>query len=311
MYDVLIIGAGAAGLTAAIYTARKKLKTAVLSMEVGGQTMLSSKMENYPGFNGPGFELMQKFKEQAESFGVELLSGKVVDVQKKDDKFTVFLSNGEQIIGKSVILAFGKMPKGLGIPGEAEYMGKGVHVCATCDAPLYGGKNVVVIGGGNSALESAILLSRIADKVYLMHRRDEFRGDEMLVEQVRRKENVEILLSYLPIEVKGEKFVSALVVKNLKDQVKKELNIDGVFLEVGYEVKAKIVQNLVKINEKNEIVVDSIAKTSCEGVFAAGDVTNIPYKQTVIAAGDGAKAGLSAYAYLREKEYVDTDISRK
>ena len=250
MYDVIIVGGGPAGLTAAIYTCRKQLKTLVISMNYGGQTMLASHMENYPGFEGSGLELMEHFQKQAESFGAELKDGKAVSVDDDNGVFKIKLSEGDVFEGKSIILAFGKVPRSVGIPGEDVFMGKGVHVCATCDAPMYQGKDVMVVGGGNSALHAVQLLSGIAAKVYLMHRRDEFRGDEVLVKQIKKMNNVELLLSHLPKEIKGNDFVNSIVVKDRKSGESRELKIDGVFLEIGYEVDSSIIykqtQNIVE-----------------------------------------------------------------
>ena len=311
MYDAIIVGAGAAGLTAAIFTCRKGLKTAIISIEIGGQSILATQLENYPGFKGSGYELMNVFKEQAESFGAEIINGKVIKVDKDGKNFRIKLTNGEEYESKAIILAYGKVPRSLGIPGEDKYLGRGIHVCATCDAPLYKNKTVAVIGGGNSALESALLLSGIAKKVYLVHRRDEFRGDEILVGRIKKKKNLEFVLNCIPKEVKGNKFVKSLIVENVNDKKEKELKINGIFLEIGYEVKTDFVKHLVEINEKNEIITDEKCQTSCPGIFAAGDVTNVIYKQIVVSAGEGAKAGLSAYAYLQGKEIVGIDWGHK
>ncbi|MBS1266410.1 MAG: Ferredoxin--NADP reductase [Candidatus Woesearchaeota archaeon] len=308
MYDVIIIGGGPAGLTAAIYTCRKQLKTLVISMNYGGQTMMASHMENYPGYEGSGLKLMEHFQKQAKDFGAKLIDGKVVTVDDNNGVFTVKLSEGDVFKGKSVILAFGKVPRSIGISGEDKFLGKGVHVCATCDAPMYQDKEVLVVGGGNSALHAVQLLSGIASKVYLMHRRDEFRGDELLVKKIKKKKNVEFLLSHLPKEIKGDTFVNSIVVLDRKTQKTKEIKVEGVFLEIGYEVKADLVKHLVDLNDKMEVKINSVGETSHRGVFAAGDVTTTRYKQTVIAAGEGAKAGLSAYSYVKQTE-VDTDIS--
>ncbi|MFH1399575.1 MAG: FAD-dependent oxidoreductase [Candidatus Woesearchaeota archaeon] len=307
-FDVIIVGAGAAGLTAAIYTCRKGLKTAVISIDVGGQTVLSSHIENYPAFVGPGYELITKFKEQALSFGAKIINGKVVGIVK-GEPFKVELSDKTTYEADTLILAYGKIPKTLGIPGEDTYMGKGVHTCATCDAPLYKGKTVAVVGGGNSALDSALMLSGIAKKVYLIHRRDSFRGDQILAEKLKQKKNMELVLNHIPVEIKGDKFVKSLTVESTGKQ--KELAVDGIFLEIGYEVRADFLNNLVKLNGKGEIITDKNCDTSCKGVFAAGDVTDIQYKQVVIAAGEGAKAALSAYAFLKGHEYPAIDWGHK
>ena len=298
-YDVIIVGAGAAGLTAAIYTCRKRLRTLVLSFDVGGQTNLTSHIENYPGVDAmSGSALMQKFKEKAESFGAEIKLGKVVRIDKNNSTYTIKLADNKSYTCKTVILCHGKVHKELGIPGEAKFLGRGVSTCATCDAPLFRNKIAVVVGGGNSAVEAALELAVIAKKVYLIHRRDEFRADEISIEKLKQHNNIELLLSYAPIEIKGEKLVKSVVVSNLKTNKNKELLINGLFVEIGYVVENDMVKHLIKLSTQNEIIIDNRNKTSDSGIFAAGDATTVPYKQTVISAGQGAIAALEAYNYL-------------
>lgn len=305
-YDVLIIGGGAAGLTAAIYTCRKKLKTGMITIDVGGQTLLTNHIENYPGFelvSGP--DLMSKIRAQVEKFGAETIMGEVNKIEKDKD-FLVSLSNGEKYKSKAIILASGKTARKLGIPGEDKFLGRGVSTCATCDAPFFKEKNVVVVGGGNSAFEAVDLLEKYSKKVYLAHRRDEFRADEITVDKVKKMKNVEIITSAVPVEVKGDKFVSGLVIEDLKTKEKRELKVDGIFVEIGYELKTDWLKGLVKRNKMNEIVIDDRCRTNQEGFFAAGDVSTVPYKQIVVSAGEGAKAGLEAYKYIKGVE-VATD----
>ena len=299
MYDVIIIGAGAAGLTAAIYTCRKKLKTAVISIDVGGQTNLTSHIENYPG-TGPmhGIELMRKFQDEAIGFGAELIMGKVNKVDKIENGFRIGLANGEAYDCKALILAYGKVPKSLGIEGEEKFIGRGVSTCVTCDAPLFKNRNVVVIGGGNSAIEGALELATIAKKVYLIHRRDTFRADEVTVEKLKTNANIELVLNSVPTKVIGNKNVEGIEAENIVTKEKKQFKVDGIFIEIGYVVDTSFVQHLVKVNEKREIIIDDRGNTSCPGIFAAGDITPVLYKQTVIAAGDGAKAALECYRWL-------------
>ncbi len=310
MYDVLIIGGGAAGLTAALYTGRKKLKTAILTIDVGGQTLLTDNIENYPGVDPmQGSNLMSKFREQAEKFGSEFIFGEVDHIIKKEDgNFQLNLSNGETYESKTVILASGKTARKLGIPGEAKFMGRGVSTCATCDAAFFNKKTVAVIGGGNSAMDAAILLEKFADKIYLIHRRDEFRGDEITVDRINNSKRIETVLDSIPNEVSGEDIVEKLVVVNVKTKEEKELKVDGVFIEIGYELKTDFVEKLVELNEIGEIKVDDRCRTSLPGFFAAGDVTTVPFKQTIISAGEGAKAGLEAYRYIQgDKANVSID----
>jgi thioredoxin-disulfide reductase len=299
MYDTIIIGAGPAGLAAAIYCGRKKLNTAIITVDVGGQGNLTSHIENYPGaMPQSGMELMDKFRQQAESFGANFIFSKVAKIEKKENHFIVKLADSNEHLTKTIILAHGKVPRKLNIPGEDQFYGKGVSTCATCDGPLFKNKIVAVIGGGNSALEAAIDLTSFAEKVYLIHRRQEFRGDEVTIEKVKSNPKIELILDTIPIEVKGEKFISSTILKNKITKEKRELKIDGLFLEIGYVVDSSMVKDLVEINDYNEIVIDSVGKTSCPGIFAAGDVTNMPYKQAIVAAGDGAKAALEVYSFL-------------
>jgi thioredoxin reductase (NADPH) len=302
-YDVIIIGGGAAGMTAAIFTCRKKLRTLIVTIDVGGQNLLAENEENYPGYldlSGP--KLMSIFEKQAKKFGAEFVFGKVNKVEKMESSFLVGLANGESYEGRALILAYGKVPRPLGVPSEDKFMGRGISTCATCDAPLFKGKTVAVVGGGNSAIEAVELLTKFAKKVYLIHRRDAFRADEVTVEKLRSNKNVEFVLNSVPVEIKGEKFVAAVVVEDVKNKNREELKVDGVFIEIGYVVDTSFVRHLVEINENNEIVVNNACETREPGIFAAGDVTNVPYKQTVISAGMGATAGLSAYNYIMKIE---------
>lgn len=300
MYDSIIIGGGPAGLAAAIYTCRKKMKTLVLTMDIGGQTNLASHVENYPGVDAEaGMHLMRKFENQARRFGAEIKVGKVEKVKKGKQGFSVFMSDKTRYEGLTVIVASGKVPRTLNVPGEDKFMGRGVSTCVTCDAPLFRDKVVAVIGGGNSAVEGAMDLSVIAKKVYLIHRREEFRADEYGVQELKKEPKIEIVLNSVPKEVKGSKFVECIVVEDVNTKKKREIELDGVFVEIGYVVDNSIVKGLVEVNKSNEIVVDNKCGTSCPGIFAAGDVTSIQFKQTIIAAGEGAKAALCAHSFVR------------
>lgn len=310
MYDVVVVGAGAAGLTAAIYTCRKRLKTAIISVDVGGQTNLTSHIENYPGVEPcPGPELMQKFLGNALGFGAEFIPGKVSRIEEKEDGFILELSSGERYKSRTIILCFGKISKSLGVKGEEKFFGRGVSTCATCDAPLYKNKNALVVGGGNSAVEASLELSAIAKKVYLVHRRNAFRADEISVEKIKKLKNVELVLNSTVIEIKGDKKVSSVILQDINSNKTREIIADGVFIEIGYAVDTSMASHLVKRNEKNEILVNERCETSHPGIFAAGDVTQSPYKQTVISAGEGAKAGLQAYNYLTQGKGVLIDWS--
>jgi thioredoxin-disulfide reductase len=303
-YDVIIVGGGAAGLTAAIYTRRKLLKTLVVTMDVGGQNLLTEEIENYPGYkerSGP--KLMQIFYDQALSFGSEVAFGRAVKLEKtKENLFKITLGDNEQHTCKTLILAYGKVPKKLGVPGEDKFIGRGISTCAECDAPLMRNKTVAVLGGGNSALEAAELLSKFAAKVYLIHRRDAFRADEITVKKIKAAKNIEMVLSSNIVKILGKERFKGIVVENVQTSERRELEANGLFLEIGYVLDTEWVKDFVERDEVGEIVTNKKMETGTEGIFAAGDVTNGPYKQTVTAAAEGAIAGLSAYNWLMKKE---------
>ena len=324
MYDVIIVGAGAAGLTAAIYTARKQLSTLIIDPGfTGGQTSLTSGIENYPGVKHlPGPELMKTMLEQAKGFGAKDLIGKAIKIEPNSDAqkfkkpqkdenspynqtykpkgsaFKVHLEDGSTHESKAVILTFGVLPRPLNIAGEKKFFGRGVSTCATCDAPFFKKKVVAVVGGGNAGVEAAIDLSVVAQKVYMIHRRDTFRADEVTVEKMKKIPNVELVLDSSPVEIKGDKVVTGVTVKNLKTNKTSDIEINGFFIEIGHIIDSSMVKGTVKMNEREEILVDEVQRTSYPGLFAAGDSTPVAYKQTVIAAGQGAVAALECYKYL-------------
>lgn len=308
LYDIIVLGGGAAGLTAAIYTCRKKLKTLLITVDVGGQTLLTYHIENYPGYytDTPGYpsgpKLMQTFEEQAKLFGAELIFGKANKLEKTEKGFRISLTNGEQYECRAIILAYGKVPRSLGIPGEDKFIGRGVSTCATCDAPLMRNKITAVVGGGNSAIESAELLTKFSTKVYVIHRRDAFRADEITLEKVKANPKVEFVLNSVLTEITGDKFVKSAIVEDVNTKKKREIELNGVFVEIGYIIETDFVKEFVTLNQSNEIVVNNLKETGYPGIFAAGDLTDVPYKQTVISAGEGATAGLSAYNYLMKLE---------
>jgi thioredoxin reductase (NADPH) len=300
-YDCIIIGAGAAGLTAALYATRRTLKVIVITKDLGGQASLAGTVENYPGLGKEnGLEMMEKFKKQAEDYGAEIIFKEVEEIEKTKDQFTV-KTREEEFIGKTIILAFGLTPKDLGVPGESELKNKGVSYCATCDGPLFKGKTVAVVGGGSSALDAAELLTKIAKKVYIIHRKDAFTGENVVINKLKESANIEILLNTEITEIKGDKKVESINITNSQTNEEDKIECDGVFVEVGYIAKTAIVKDLVERNERKQIKISRDCETSCPGVFAAGDVTDITYKQIVISAGEGAKAALQAYKYLQQK----------
>lgn len=303
VYDLAIVGAGAAGLTAAIYAARKALKTVIISLDVGGQTNLAYHIENYPGFDTiSGPELIKRFFDKVIKLGVEYIIAEVKDIKKSNEKFILELSDKQNIETKAVILALGKTPKKLGIPGEQEFFGRGVSNCVICDGPLYKNKIVAVVGGGNTAIEGVLYLSEIAKKVYLVHKREKFRADETSVtklkEKLKEKKNIEVLMNYLPIEIKGKNKVESIIIENIMTKEKKVLEIDGIFIEIGFETKTEWLKKTIQLNEKGEIIVDKLCQTSQPGIFACGDCVDTPFKQIIISAGQGATAALQAYQWI-------------
>lgn len=295
MYDVIIIGGSAAGLTAAIYAERRELKTLVLSAEIGGLMAKNSEIENWPGeIKINGIDLANRMKAQAEKIGAEIKLEMVKKITKNDSGFIVETSSS-QYESRTIILAFGKSPRTLKVPGEEKYLGRGVSYCATCDAPFFKKKTVAVVGGGNSALDAALLLSKIAQKVYLVHRRDKFRGEEFLVNKIVKTENIEILYNSTLAEINGNEIVEEA---RLNDG--KEIKVDGIFIEIGYIVNDSLIEGLVDVDKLGQVIVNHSQETNVPGIYAAGDLTNMPFQQLVIAAGEGATAALSAYDYIQK-----------
>jgi alkyl hydroperoxide reductase subunit F len=298
IYDVIIVGGGPAGLSAAIYLARQKLKTLILTIDIGGQTALSSEIENYLGFESiQGMEFIEKCRKQVEKYPeIEIKEGVEVSKIKKNGVFTVTTTEQESFQSKTVLIASGKLPRTLGVKGEEQFSKKGVTYCATCDAPLYRNKTTAVIGGGNSALDAILQLSKIAVKVYAINKNPDFKGDEILKQRVKECKNVEVLNNAETLEIIGDKKVTGVKIK-INNQ-EKTINLDGVFIEVGSNPSAGFAE--VEKNKWNEIIINSENMASVEGMFAAGDVTNIEQKQSIIAAGEGAKAALKIISYLQK-----------
>lgn len=304
MYDVIIVGGGATGLSAAIYTSRRALSTLIISQDVGGQAATTAEVENYPGAGfvaGP--ELMQKFLTQAQEFGAELLMGEVTKVEQADDNTFAVHTTSDTFHSSAVILAFGLSHRHLDVPGENEFIGKGVSYCSTCDAPLYKEKHVVVVGGGSSALDAALLLVKYGNSVTLINRTAEFTGEAVLVERVQQEPKISAKHNAALQEIKGSARVESIVVGPVDGEAGKgeTLSADGVFVEIGFRVKPDIIKGLVELDARNQIVISADNETSVPGIFAAGDVTTISYKQIVISAGEGAKAALQTYKYLLTK----------
>lgn len=300
MYDVIIIGAGPAGITAAIYAARANLNFLVISKDVGGLTLWSPDIENYTGYyNLTGIDLIEKFKEHMDQYKIDVKEESVESIEKKGDNFIV-KTDKDSYETKTALICSGSSPRRLKIPGAEEFEGKGLAYCATCDGPLFADKDVAVIGGGDSALAACLTLIQMAKKIYVINNGGSLTGkDKALTEKVLKSDKVEIINNAAAKEVLGEKFVNGL--KYEQDGKESKLDIEGVFVEIGHVRNVDFVRNLVKINEHDEIVVDKSGMTSIPGLCAAGDVTDLPGKQTVISCGDGARALLSAFAHISKK----------
>lgn len=302
LFDVIILGAGPAGLSAAIYTIRKMMKTLVVSEDVGGQLTWTNDVDNYLGFSQVNAaELVKKFEQHVESFNIETALGKkVASVQAAGPIKSVTLEDGTQYHGKTVIIATGGGHRKLDIPGEKEFVGKGVAYCSTCDAPLYGGAEVAVVGGGNSALEAVLDLIPIASHIHLVSI-TQLTADPIYVDKIHHAENVAVYALWEAVRIVGESMVEGLEVKDLKTGEVRTLPVEGVFVEIGTMPNSGLFVDVLATNSKGEILVDMECRTGMAGVFACGDVTNVPFKQVVVAVGEGAKAALSAYSYLRNK----------
>lgn len=299
LYDTIIIGAGPAGMSAAVYTMRKLMKTLIISKEVGGQVAWSSDVENYLGFSHiDAPELVARFDEHVTKFGVEKLIGlDVTSVELTGRIKRVMTEDGKTYLGKTLIIATGGRHRPLNIPGERELVGKGVSYCSTCDAPLYNDAEVAVIGGGNSALEAALDLINIAGKIHIisLHK---ITGDPIYQGKLQKSQKVEILTEYEPLRILGENGVHGIELQSLKTGEIKTLPVEGVFVEIGIMPNSSLFIDTLATNPKGEILIDAECRTGVAGVFACGDVTNVPYKQVVVAVGEGSKAALSAYSYL-------------
>jgi thioredoxin-disulfide reductase len=312
MYDLIIIGAGPAGMTAGIYASRRAMKTLIIGKEPGGQLIWASEIENYPGFmNIKNYELISKMKEQVEALGVEIKTDEVKQIEvREDDKYKAegldkyfLLTVGKDVYeAKAVIIAMGLSPRRLAIEGELEFSGKGVSYCANCDGPFFRGKKVAVVGGGNSALDAAEVLSKLCSHVYLIHRSESFKAFDELVNEVKSKENIEIIMNSEIRKISGENKVQSIKVADSKAQEERNIEVDGVFIEVGRIASTDLVGDLVKRDGQSQIIVDEKCRTSHEGIFAAGDVTQGEFKQITIACGQATIAALAAYQYLQMKK---------
>ncbi len=300
MYDLMIIGGGPAGMTAAVYAARKKLNTVLLSKDIGGQVNWTLGIENYMGYQFiEGTELMKKFEEQVKQFPLEIKMGQTVSsLTHKNGSFKATTDKGESYQSKAVIVASGKRPRPLNVPGEDRLRSKGVTYCAICDGPLFAGMKVAIIGGGNSALEAVDDMIKIAEHVYLISLTP-LTGDQILVDRINKAKNLTVYLEHEVLEITGDKFVNGINIRDLKSKEEKQLAVSGVFIEIGLIPNSDYAKGTVSLNRSGEVEINCSNETDVSGLFAAGDVTNVPEKQIVVAAGEGAKAALQAQHYLQ------------
>lgn len=301
VYDVLVIGGGPAGLTAGLYAARAGRKVALIEKAMpGGQAFLTNEIENYPGFpegiGGP--ELMMAFQQQATRFGLEIINGEIVSVDLAGETKKLVAADGQEYLAKAVIIATGAQPKNLGVPGEEEFRGRGVSYCATCDGAFFRGKKVAVVGGGDSAVEEALFLTRFASRVVIIHRRDQLRAINVLQERARSNEKIEFRLNHVVEAILGDQKVERLRLKNVVTSEVVEEEFDGVFVFVGTQPNTKFLEGVLALDEQGRIITNETMGTSLKGVFAAGDVRNTPLRQVATAVGDGAIAAYSAEHYL-------------
>lgn len=302
MYDIIILGSGPAGLSAAVYASRAGLSFAVIEKEYMGmgQIAYTEQVDNYLGYYGiDGFSLGEKFREHAEALGTEFIEGEVTVLSRTDSGWKVILSDGSSVESKTVIYALGASPKKLGIAGEEEFAGRGVSYCALCDGAFFEGKTVAVIGGGDTALSDALYLSKTAEKVYIVHRRNEFRANASLVKKAEEAANIEFVLEAVPAEIIGDDSVTGI--KLVQKGAEKTLSIDGVFVAVGSLPNTSLLKGTADLDERGYVIADESGITSAEGLFAAGDVRTKAVRQVITAAADGANAAVSALNYINDK----------
>ena len=300
MYELIIVGGGPAGLAASVYAARKQLKSLLISSEIGGQMNWTLNIENYLGYQfieGP--ELIDKFQAQVSQFPIDQKIGnKVSRLKKIKNGIEVISEAGDRYKSKAVILATGKRPRKLNVPGETELTGRGVSYCAICDGPVFSGQRVAVVGGGNSALEAALDMVKIAKHVDLVSLTT-LTGDAILIKKLDKAKKLSILTEYQTEKIEGETLVDGMIVKNLKSGKSQRLDVTGILIEIGLIPNSEPVKGLVELNKLGEVRVSCACETNVAGLYAAGDVTDVPEKQILIAAGEGAKAALQAHRYLQ------------
>ena len=305
MFDLIIIGGGPAGITAGIYAARKKLNTLIISKDFVGQVGKTSLIENWPGNKKiSGVVFLERLKKHLDKFVIDINEGEeVLKIKKGKGVFEVRTTEKDRYFTKSIIIATGANPRFLEIPGEKKFVGRGVSYCVTCDGPFFKNKVVAVIGGGNAGFETALDLAGYAKKIYILEFSSEAKADEFLQEKAVKNKKIELIYLAAAKEIKGDGFVKSLSYQDLKSKKIKKLSVGGVFVQIGHVPAGGFVKGLVDFNKRNEIKINPRTnETKTKGLFAAGDVTSIPYKQIVIAAGEGAKTAISCYDYLKRLE---------
>ncbi len=302
IYDVVIIGGGPSGLSAAIYASRSRLKTLLIEKSgCGGQIAITDKLENYPGFEEGinGFDFAVKMEKQARTFGTEIIYGEVLSIDANEELKKVILS-GQSYVTKTIIIASGANFKKLNVKGEKEFIGAGVSYCATCDGPFFRNKEIAVVGGGDSALQEALYLTKFAEKVNLIHRRDQFRAAKILQERVLSSEKIKVILNSVVEEIQGSRSIESVKIKNVVSEETSQLPVSGVFIFAGWNPNTKFLpQTKISLSPSGYIITDDYMKTSLDGVFACGDVRKKLLRQVVTAAADGATAAIAAEHYLQ------------
>jgi len=309
VYDVIIIGSGPAGYTAALYAARANLHVLQFQgIQVGGQLMLTSDVENYPGFEDAilGPELMERMEKQARRFGAEMRPEDVVRVDFSERPFKVYTDEmGEPALGQTVIISTGASAKWLGLESERRLQGRGVSACATCDGFFFRGKRVAVVGGGDTAMEEALFLTKYATEVLVIHRRDTLRASKIMQERALKHEKIKFIWNSVVEEVLGERVVTGVRIRNLKTNEVTEIPTDGLFIAIGHEPNTSLFRGIITMDEAGYILPKEYTMTNIPGVFAAGDVTDHRYRQAVTAAGDGCRAAIDAERWLEAHRLVD------
>lgn len=305
--EAVILGASAAGISASIYLQRRSIDFCIVTKDIGGEMALAGEIDNYPGIQETnGIDLTQKFEQHAKKYNVEIKNFyEIQNIQEKSDEYELFANNGKetlQVITKAIIISTGSKPKKLNIPGEKNFYQKGLSYCTVCDGPLFQGKTVAVIGGGNSATEAALMLAQICPKVYVLTKNKDLKGDAVLIRNLKAQNNVEIIPFAFTQEILGNNFVTGLKYQDLQTKEEKELKVEGIFIHIGMLPNTEFVPDDWNIkNSYGEIIVNKICETGKPGIFAAGDVTDIPYKQIGIAVGQGITAALSCVNFLNRK----------